>query len=661
MWSLLLACAEPPAAPAERPELWPTEAVDPLPPVPGLEDLAGLDDTSLWRWAGDPAEGRATRGSWGLGDGRVFGLVGLDGPPSTLTNLVGPGYQRTEGFYGDVRVDVGALDPLAGRVERVRGTQAVRTWADHGDYVVQTVDVLGDDALVRHLAVTAAVAVDALPVTPSIAGSAGLTQSRNGHTLAVACDDAALGPLAAGESAWTTCRLTFDHARAEAFRDAWARSTAADAAWLEGAARPELPDPKVEDLYEGLLLTLRAQTTPEGVVSPLSRYTSAWLRDTEGAVRLLLAAGRFEDAARAQAGVYDLAVAHRAIANSYSLDAPVPGATPDWSTVPFMDGREPAEAPSYPVILDGLVRRAWGRPAIDDADFLRACVERQARADGLLPFSGDETFRWSMAAVLGDLPESLGWSANSAFLWIAAARELEGDDAEVMAATDGAYWTGEAWSPLAAYDTLEPWPLPYEEVSPQAARLGLSDAGLDALVEALLQPDGTLLSPGAVGYTGLVPGLALDALADRPEAEAVFDGVELVATPSGHFEELHGVDHLPLDLVHQPDGLGADVTARFRPWEGGVVGAALVHYLVGAEPDAEAGTLRVDPHLPNRWPEAAWRGLRMGDDRYDLVVTRAGDGLRVRLCREGGAGDWEVTVGGETRTLPPGGEATWEL
>ena len=42
--------------------------------------------------------------SVGLGNGRVFGIVGLDSPWNTLTNAVGPGYQRDGGFFGDSEV-----------------------------------------------------------------------------------------------------------------------------------------------------------------------------------------------------------------------------------------------------------------------------------------------------------------------------------------------------------------------------------------------------------------------------------------------------------------------------------------------------------------------------------------------------------------------------
>lgn len=662
MLPALLACVATEAPPtAAEPRRWPVVEAEPLPLPAALAELDWLGETSPWRWTGTPDQGRADRGSWGLGNGRVFTLVGLDSPVNTFTNTVGPGYQRDDGFFGDggltLTRDGAALPVDAERIERVDGTAVVRTGVRSGDLWLTTVDVADGDTLLRHVTVFnhGTEAADGLALQPTLAGGAYLAQTRNGHTLTVTCDALAPGTLPAGGEWSTTCAWRFDDAVPRAVVDALVDHRAEAEAFLGRAAVLTSPDAKVDDLLESLLVTLWTQTDAHGVVSPMSRYTSAWLRDTEGPVRLYVATGLFEEAADALEGVYDLAVGAGAIQNSFPLDGRRTGSPPDWATVSFMPGREPAEAPSYPVLLDALVRRAWGRPALDDEAFLRACVERQALTDGLLPFSGDETFRYPMAAVVGDLPEALGWSANSGFLWIAAAEALGMETDDVRAATEAAYWTGEAWSPLAAYDTLEPFPAPYEEVSPQAARLGLSHAGLDALVATLLQPDGTLRSEDAVAYTGMVPGYALDALRDRPEAEAVFNGIDVVATPSGHFEELHGVDHRPLDVSHLADGTGADVTARYRPWEGGVVGAAVLGYLVGAEPDAGARTLALRPHLPNGWGSFTVDRLRLGDDRYAVTVTEA----EVRLTRDGGADPWTVSVDGEAREVEPDATVTW--
>ena len=236
-------------------------------------------------------------------------------------------------------------------------------------------------------------------------------------------------------------------------------------------------------------------------------------------------------------------------------------------------------------------------------------------------------------------------------LWRAAAATLGMNPGDVP--TDP-YWTGTWWAPILDWDG-QPLGDPYEDVALQVTwwdaglDTGDIDAHLDATADALLQDDGTLSSPLADGdglniaTTGMVPGFWLEAVSTRhrPEEQTAFDALDLVATPSGHFEELHGQDHRPLALTHDADGLGADTTARYRPWEGGDVVAALLDHLLGARPNAAAGTLALAPHLPAGWPSFTAHDLRVGDTRLDVTVEGWAEGERVRVD---GAGALAVTV-----------------
>jgi len=60
--------------------------------------------------------------------------------------------------------------------------------------------------------------------------------------------------------------------------------------------------------------------------------------------------------------------------------------------------------------------------------------------------------------------------------------------------------------------------------------------------------------------------------------------------------------------------------------------------------DAPSGAVHLAPHLPNGWPSLAARGLRVGDDRYDLEVSAWEEGREVRVTREGGTGTWTLAV-----------------
>ncbi len=649
---MLLACAEdPPWTPTSIERLWAAGGGEPLPVPAELAHLDGLGNVSSWRYAGTGTEGRAERGSFGIGDGTSFALLGLDEPPNTLTNAVGPGYQRGEGFYADMPLllarDGVPLELVAAQVQRPRGTSLVRTRAEwEGGALLDTTDLVHEGVIVRHVTVTGGEGLELL------AGEGG---TRDG----VALDPVGDIPIFTSEPVSFTLAYGGDPPEiAEALAASEARTTAL----LSSAARLTTPDPAVNDLYEGMLLTHLIQTDTSGTVSPMSRYTSGWLRDAEGPIRLFLAAGLFDEAAAILTDTYRVSAGQAAIANSFPLDTPRSDTPPDWSTVPFMDGRNPVEAPSYPVIHEAMYRRATGEAAIGDEAFLRACVDRQEVNDGLLLFSGDETFRYTLALPLGGMPEDVGWSANSAFLWIAAAESLGIDATAVRTRTEEVFYVDGYWSPVAAYETLEPYPAPFEDVSLGAARLLGDDRGIDAVLDTLLRSDGTLLTGEAVGYTGMVPGYLLAAVKDRPEGEAAFNALASVATPSGHFEEIHTADNLPLQLTHDADGYGADVTARYRPWEGGVVVAAMFDYLVGADVNAPDQRLQLSPHLPNGWPEMTVENLPLGrDGRYDLRVEGYEEGMVVCVDRHADGPAWTACVGEDCRELAAGESLRWTV
>ena len=84
-----------------------------------------------------------------------------------------------------------------------------------------------------------------------------------------------------------------------------------------------------------------------------------------------------------------------------------------------------------------------------------------------------------------------------------------------------------------------------------------------------------------------------------------FEALDLVATPSGHFEEAHGADLRPQHLAHRADGTGSDAPARFRPWEGGIVASSVWSALLDLRHDAAGGRVSVRPgFVPGR---SVWR------------------------------------------------------
>jgi hypothetical protein len=531
----------------------------------------------------------------------------------------------------------------------------------------------------------------------SLVSGEALVQVRGERSMRVECSgavvqahdgwlDVEVPALGAGEAYSVVCLHRFSHDEVYGELDGdmaqWLQASRAETgAMLARAIQLELGDDKVEDLVEGMLITEYVQTSELGVVSPMHRYTSGWLRDSEGPVRLYLRAGLHEEVRTMIDAVYQVMVVKEAISNSFALDTDLSGfsepedPTQFWADASFMSGRGAAEAPSYAVLLHDLYVRASGDEAFLDEGrmaFLEACVRRQELSeDGLLEFSGDETFRFALATALGtEMPEEVSWSANSSFLYAAAADRLAelgaSDDIgelgqRVREAAEATYWVedGGYYSPVAFFEDGSVHPSPYEDVSTQPLWTGYATSGaarqrenVDVIVDQLMRDDGTLLSylPGTDednwGYTGMVPGFSLRnlALVQHPQMEAAFDAVDVVATPSGHFEEGHRSDHAAFHLSHQADGLGTDTLSRFRPWEGGDVAAAVLAFLIGAEPDARTLQLRLAPHLPHGWPSMRAGNLRMGDERYDLEVEQFDEGMVVRVARVETGEPWTLSV-----------------
>ncbi len=683
-----------------------------IPPPPSLSGLDWLTDVSRWEQRWGPEEeltenpGRRSSGTFGIGNSRVFGLVGLDEPWNTLTNAIGPGYQRDGGFFGDCGIGLRGMGtdlvPVGARVQSTRDAPVVRTETDFGGGLfLRTTDVAvpGQDVISRLVEVSRTQGgpeVD-LALTIDLALSdgevlapdePGLLQVRGDRQMLVSCDVVPtvldgratyeLGPIGEGENVELTCTHAFAAVGAPlptlqgTVAEALEASRAEHLAFLDSGLRLETPDPAVDDLLSGMLTTLATQTAANGIVSPMHRYTSGWLRDAEGPVRLFLRSGH-DDRAR---GILDATVAslteRGAIANSFPLtidvDAVVPPEDPDtfWAQADFMPGRNAAEAPSYGPILHDLYVGTTGEESILSPGrmaFLEQSLLRQDMDEqGRLQFSGDETYRWLMAVTIGEtVPEEVGWSAGSSLLLAHAAERLLarggdpalGDVAATARAGADSYTDPQGFvSPIRFFDNEGLFPGPYEDVSTQplwldpTAPTEADATNVEVMATRLMGEDGVLRS-NTLGITGMSHGFWLANLAalDHPDLETAFDGLAAVATPSGHFEEGHGPDGGALSLVHQPDGMGADAVARYRPWEGGDALAGMLRALIGQGGDALQARLVLAPRLMNGWPSLSAAGLRFAGVRVELELEGYDEGQLLRVSRETGHGrTWDLSV-----------------
>lgn len=688
-----------------------------MPPVEGrfIAERPWLTDLSTWWGQGCGPRQPATpprMADFGVGNGRVFALSGYACPLNKLHSMVGPEYQQEptlffEDTWHEVATAGGAsLEIGDGFIFRVRGTSILLTKESLPGAELLTAtfaapggpDSPASRAMVRIVVLrnTGDAPLAGLELRVARPKSVGGPNRRALVILEPSREGGApvpFPPLAPGEEA--RIDLAYVMSRGDEEHDAAVRSLRAagastllegardeDRAWVARAAHLSSPDPRVDDLFEGMAITMRTQQAWRGGISPMSRYTLIWTRDTSGIVRYLLRAGLFEEAKRVL-DYYFLATRRRGdVANAMPLDqdseAGVP--EPDWHAMTStLTGREAAEAPNFiPLMLHW-----YGRASGDFSLFTtrygvlhRALFGQQMNAEGLQPFTGDETYHVALSMSRGfDILEH-NWakccvSAYSAMLFAAAA-EVLAPHAATAGHADDARWLREKaalvresalgrffWDPAGYYapflwrSALTERPPPFEDVGTQPLWLGLdppSDeralSNLRVTVERLATPDGYLqsaLDPRYAHYldtnvekgvyTGMMPGYALYnfALTDHPLAEASFNTLGRSASPSGNYAEYQAFDdHSALQPIYFDGALG-DFTARYRPWEGGINIEAGIVYLTGIEPDAANQAVSLAPHLPNGWPTMRWTGLRAGDARIDLEVEDDGEQRAVRV------------------------------
>ena len=479
-------------------------------------------------------------------------------------------------------------------------------------------------------------------------------------------------------------------------------------AFTAEAAQIATGNPRFDDLMEGLSVTIATQQAATGGVSEMSEYSGTWLRDIYGPARFYPLIGRFEDYRRMLDYYWLAALENGNIHNSMDLDVEPSGAPePDWENLPTMSGRDSAESPSYLILHYKSYVDATGdlSPVAERYGMLRhALIHQDMREGCLLPFSDDETFRPAMMVAFGH--DVLGQyqdvylSANSSFLFVVAAEFLEGiarglgldDDAAqydemaraVRDCTEEYYWLEEGfWAPIIDIETLEPVARPFEDVNTKPVWLGYIEpddpraaSNLLAMQDHMQREGGLLYSPLDPIYkplgevlgirkgviTGMTYGYQLENLSrmDHPDAEGAFLMYECFFHDTGNVSEGHVVDDFGrMTYLYEPFGFLCDLTARYRTWEGGINGAAMLHYLFGLELDAPGGRVGIAPHLPADWRFARMERARLAETRFDLAVEDEGPVRRVLV--EGATGpltvDAVVSISGEIAGVTVNGEA----
>ncbi len=450
--------------PEQEPAFWP------LSEPPGFsgdfmdehDDLIGR----LSRWSthvtADTRPGPGQLGAFGVGNGHVFAFVGYADPLSTLHSMVGPTYERHDGFFGDYVV---ALETPEGRLEFEEewaglsvDTPVSLTRGRAGHVMLDTLDFApwteGPErsCIVRVLTVqNPGGTVDGLRLvidpfrTVTAEGHVGVETQGTRHLATGFADGGgewvdgiltrSVGDLTEGDFTATLLHCAADGEPPTLPDDdvvSWLAATrAAYREWEFDMLVVEAPDPMVQDFVDGMKRTLITQTAASGGSAPMSQYTRTWARDNIGPALAWIALGGFTEARAMIDYVYGAILIEGDLANSYPVDLDVsdPPPPPDWGAMAPLSGRVGAETPSYMVWMYTDYVRATGDTSVLDErwGFLERCLFAQDfTEDDLLPFTDDETFRAAMNVAAGLFPEyphlERSLSANSSFLWLGAAR-----------------------------------------------------------------------------------------------------------------------------------------------------------------------------------------------------------------------------------------------
>ncbi len=416
---------------------------------------ARLDQTSLWAEEdikpGQP--GRADRGCFPIGNGRVFTTMGLYDPPNTLENTLAPHYQKTSGLLGQqamVLVVEGKRVQLADcSVRRVRGTGIVRTSGSAGGLRLETVDFVPPDlpvivriitvrppehGLVRGVAVEAAfsgvtperdganvmLSRGRISILPRFLGSrtrwiipkespepAGLKGKGTSRAQESAILRLPLGTVSAKRGPVTRIFVVaFGMTREDAQKaldDAAAQGSALLEKtlefwekWQEGTTQLACDNSqRVVDFLEDQKVIIKTQQAELGGYSPMYQYTYCWIRDSNGPVRYMLDIGQFDDVKRYLDFHWRACAKLGEVPNAIALDQDVSGPTPkvDWAK---------AKVPAAEIASFVVLQHYWYYLHSGDIillkehyPYLKRCLLGQKLTEGYhLPFHGDETYRF---------------------------------------------------------------------------------------------------------------------------------------------------------------------------------------------------------------------------------------------------------------------------
>jgi hypothetical protein len=405
----------------------------------------------------------------------------------------------------------------------------------------------------------------------------------------------------------------------------------------------------------------------------MSQYSNTWLRDTHGPSIFYPLIGLGGDFGDMLDYMYGASVLSGNIGNALPVDADLSNLPPppDWRNLGPLTGRARAEGPSFLVLEYENYYRATGDldKLAERYDMLWHALAHQQIVDGCLEYySSDETFEDVKEAAFGENifnePDESTLSAYSSFVMIRAARFMarladlldQPEDAALFTqmaddfttCLNEVFWLDDLGHYAIQADTAtrEPDLRPYEDVNTMPLWLDVFErddprvvGNFESIMDLLGHDNGTLYSLLAPVYqwlfawvdlgvqTGMSHGYWLVNLDKmfHPLADEAFRRLADVVTPAGFTDEALIVDdYSHLSLFREPFGIVCDTSARYRSWEAGIIGHALLFHLTGYAYDVVEQTASLAPHLPPEWDHVTLSGLSFGEGRFDVDVRRDG-------------------------------------
>ncbi len=396
------------------------------------------------------------------------------------------------------------------------------------------------------------------------------------------------------------CDYPADHTAPEEF----IRSAAEEwKKWLDSGEFPSrIRDRRLRDVVESLLLTVKMQQNRDGgMIAGIKKYANSYVRDSNGGARLLLACGHTEEAGRLLTNIHTRWEIAGFIPNWWSMGSD--------TFIGHSFNNDASEVTAYYILLfrDFLRRGGDRRVAERVLPSVRWAADKQIRflraCDLFMDFNGDETEQYCCArdgeeyGVCGSFfsEDRLRFKpCNPSFASTAAAagslgwfgeytgeKEYSAFAEKVYAALDrfmknGRHsWTVDAGDEEDVFDRPRETDLTNALLLPLwlGIRLPGGTERTDALYALGLRREDTGYfpnSPGVIeGFCGHTPGLALyDALVLGDERA---DGIAETILHSGILGQYGTVSEF-YGPGGVPNGHGN------RPFEGGIVGEALVEY-----------------------------------------------------------------------------------